>query len=322
MVERLTTVHMQTERLTKLALSAAVGQLLGSRGAPAISLYELATHAWRIARQGNFLGRSLLMRKGYLERGAFWRMLEAMVRDGMLRPVGGSDSATLFTLPGASDIDARVLACTADPFCYVSHLSAMEYHALTDRMPEQLYVSTPAPVQWRKFADERMSKDLGDDLALFREQSLPRPTRASLDKIAGKTLSVSSSLHLGAYRTLKEEHFRVATIGRTFLDMLRDPDRCGGIYHVLEVWREHASGARRLICDEIDQHGSGIEKVRAGWILEEICGIKGDPRIDAWTAAAQRGGSRKLCAASPYSPKFSERWAISINVALGDIGAS
>lgn len=313
---------MEPERVTKLSLSAAVGQLLGSKGTPAISLYELAIHAWRVSREGSFQGRPLRMQKGFLERSTFERLREAMVRDGMLRPVGGSTASTVFTLPGANDQDARVLACTADPFCYISHLSAMEYHGLTDRMPEQLYVSTPAPIQWRKFAHERMSKDLGEDLALFREQSLPRPTRSSLNKIAGKSLSVSSSLHLGAYRTLKDEHFRVATIGRTFLDMLRDPDQCGGIYHVLEVWRTHAAGARRLIIDEVDQHASGIEKVRAGWILEEVCGIRNDLRIEAWTAAAQRGGSRKLCAANPYSPEFSERWAISINVALGNIGDS
>jgi len=105
----------------------------------------------------------------------------------------------------------------------------------------------------------------------------------------------------------------VATRGRTFLDMLRDPQLCGGLSHVLQVYKEHAPQSLRLILDEVDQHGKPIDKVRAGWILESVCHIH-DPRIDAWTVFAQRGGSRKLDASAEYSPEFSERWALSINV--------
>jgi hypothetical protein len=97
--------------------------------------------------------------------------------------------------------------------------------------------------------------------------------------------------------------------------MLRDPELCGGIHHVLQVYQEHAQQSLRLILDEVDQHGKPIDKVRAGWILESVCHIE-DPRINVWTAFAQRGGSRKLDASTEYSPEFSERWALSINVPI------
>lgn len=41
--------------------------------------------------------------------------------------------------------NAEEVVCSVDPFCYVSHLSAMEYHGLTNRMPTLLFISSPRP---------------------------------------------------------------------------------------------------------------------------------------------------------------------------------
>jgi len=68
-----------------------------------------------------------------------------------------------------------------------------------------------------------------------------------------------------------------------------------------------------LIIDEVSQHGSKIERVRAGYILEDICKLNSD-RIDGWVECAQRGGSRKLDPEGDYVPKFSEKWCLSLNV--------
>ena len=106
---------------------------------------------------------------------------------------------------------------------------------------------------------------------------------------------------------------RVATIGRTFLDMLREPELCGGIYHVLEIYAAHAQRYLRLIIDVINRHGTKIDKVRAGYILDERLGLL-HPIIDSWLEFAQRGGSRKLLANAPYRSRFSEKWCLSINI--------
>jgi hypothetical protein len=84
--------------------------------------------------------------------------------------------------------------------------------------------------------------------------------------------------------------------------------------HVLEVFRDHARTNLSLITDELNANGTAIEKVRAGYILEEECDIKADPTIDSWRSYAQRGGSRKLDPHNEYSSTFSERWCLSINV--------
>lgn len=95
--------------------------------------------------------------------------------------------------------------------------------------------------------------------------------------------------------------------------MIRRPDLCGGIRHVIEVYKGHASTYLTLITAEIDAHGAPIDKIRAGYILEEMCSLS-DPVVAGWQRYVQRGGSRKLDAASEYSPHYSARWCLSINI--------
>ena len=88
---------------------------------------------------------------------------------------------------------------------------------------------------------------------------------------------------------------------------------CGGIRHVIELFEEHARTYLGVILPEITQHGSKIDQARAGYILEERCSIT-DPAIDAWAAGTMRGGSRRLDPQAEYSPIYSERWCLSLNV--------
>lgn len=304
---------MVKEEHRRIAIPAALGQVLGERGRPTVSVYELALTAWELCKHTELHGVPLRPHKTRLDWGSFRRFRQLMLDNGVLRPVPGITGAAVYLLIGASVSDAKVLACAADPFCYISHLSAMEFHGLTDRMPEQLYVSAPAQGAWKQFATEQMRKDLGEEYSHYVAAGLPPLQRSRPEKLLGKSVHQFTSLHLGAYRSFKDQHIRVATRGRTFLDMLREPQLCGGISHVLQTYKEHAQQSLRLILDELDQHGKPIDKVRAGWVLESICNLS-DPRIDAWTAFAQRGGSRKLDAAAEYRPEFSARWALSINV--------
>ena len=168
-------------------------------------------------------------------------------------------------------------------------------------------------IDWRSAAQDKMRKDLGDQLSLYTENGLPSLHRIQLERVQGMAVSyVRSSTH-GGYRLAKEGTLRVATLGRTFLDMLRRPELCGGMSHVLEVYESRGREHAMLIINELEQRGAPIDRVRAGYILEERCGVT-DPRLDAWVADAQRGGSRKLDPQSEYTPRFSERWQLSINV--------
>jgi len=301
-------------------VSRALALELEKLAAPVVLRYDVARLAWGLYKSQSYGGQRLDVRREALDTRALARLEKILMGDAVLKPVAGLPARSVYGVFGANLNDQRALCCSVDPFCYVSHLSAMEYHGLTDRLPEQIYLSTPQGTQWTSFAAQRMSKDLGDDMAAYKLAGLPLLRRVAFSKIGGRTVHRYASSHQGAYRSIKDSPVRVATIGRTFLDMIREPSLCGGIAHVIEVFQEHAASNRRLIFDEFDQQGAAIDKVRAGYMFEELCKIR-DPRIDAWVQYAARGGSRKLDASTEYAPRFSERWCLSLNVPMLETSA-
>jgi predicted transcriptional regulator of viral defense system len=110
---------------------------------------------------------------------------------------------------------------------------------------------------------------------------------------------------------------RVASVGQTFLDMLREPQYCGGISHVLEVFEEQAEQYLAVILKTLEREGNSIDKVRAGYVLHERLGLS-HPTIESWKAFAQRGSSRVLVAGEPYSNIYSEAWCLSLNLPNGN----
>lgn len=284
---------------------------------PVILMHDVARAAWALYKKKEHEGRQLHVQRSSLDRPAFMRVVRALQYAGTLQPVAGFSPESVASLIGRDTNDRNAMVCTLDPFCFLSHLSAMEFHGLTDRFPEVLYVSSPGRKEWGEQAQARMQKDLGQDWEAFKDTGLPLLRRIEITRINRKPVHRYSSSHLGAFRAIKDSPVRVATLGRTFLDMLRVPDLCGSMQHVIAVYRQHAEGYRRLILDELEQHGSAIEKARAGFLFEEVCKIT-DPRLDLWAAQVIRGGSRKLDASAEYAPEFSQRWALSINVALGE----
>lgn len=302
------------------SISQALAAELEKLRAPVLLRYDLARLSWALYRAGTYGGQPLNIRRERLDMRSLRHIEITALKSGLLKQLPGLPEFSVYATFGANLSDHPAVLCAIDPFCYLSHLSAMEFHGFTDRMPEQLYATAPSGKQWVTYAVERMQKDLGEDFDAYQKSGLPPLQRVTFDKLGQRRIYRYNSVHSGAYRTIKDSPVRVATIGRTFLDMLREPTLCGGILHVLQVFREHATRHQRLIFDELDQHGAPIEKVRAGYILEELCGVH-DARIDAWIKFATRGGSRKLDPAAEYAPRFSERWCLSLNVTIAEEGA-
>jgi len=279
---------------------------------PVITAYRLGLIIFRMLKAGRIDGQ-VLTRLGPPNRRHYRQALNFLVSYAVLAELKDLPQESAFTVLGRSSVSTAEIACTVDPFAYVSHLSAMEMHGLTDRVAQTLYLSSPDPKSWTRFAAELMQRDLGDDLAEYQAAKFPRLTRTRMEKLMGTAVRITHSSHLGAFRKTPDSEVRVATIGRTFLDMLREPGLCGGIHHVLAIYREHAERNLALIAAEVDQHGGPIDKVRAGHVLEERCGLK-HASFAEWQTHAARGGSRRLVAANEYAPTYSERWALSLNV--------
>lgn len=241
------------------------------------------------------------------------RVVEALIAFGLIFPDKDFEPGTVYRLFGHLKPEAMEVACAVDPFAYVSHLSAMEYHGLTDRFSRILYLTTPTDKEWREQAAARMERDLRTQASSYRLAKLPLLRRLSFERIEGQRIELMRRSNRGAFKTIKSTGIRVATVGRAFLDMVREPHHCGGIQHVVDVYRQHAQRNLTLIVDEIERHGNAVEKVRAGYLLDEVCRLS-HPLIDGWTEYAQRGGSRMLDPKADYASHYSQKWKLSINV--------
>lgn len=205
---------------------------------------------------------------------------------------------------------AEEVACIVDPFCYVSHLSAMQRYGLTDRSPEALHLTTPARPIWNRLRNEKVANDL---IGPSDSERPPLQRLGFKGELRRRSVIVHETSHPAKPVEIRGEQTRIASIGRTFGDMLSEPMLCGGIRHVIDVWEREAEQWADQIIREIDKFESKIVKIRAGYILSELIGLD-DSRIDKWEEFAQRGGSRKLNPDAPYSAIYSERWMISLNV--------
>ena len=288
----------------------SLAQLIGGETTPVVSSYRVGLLILEANQKSTAEGAG--EPKDDLTRALYENLTDQLLKLGILRRHPDLP-LTAFRLFGRRNEDPAEVACTADPFCYVSHLSAMAHHGLTDRLPAKLFLSTPAAAEWKRSAVERMQKDLGSSFEAYLKSGLPTLTWRPIAKLGKTEVHIFHSKHQGAFKLVRDNPLRVSTIGRTFLDMLRNPELCGGLHHVLDVYEEHARTWLAPITDEIDRHGAPIDKVRAGYILEERMGLESSV-IEGWTKCAQRGGSRKLDASAEYRPVWSEKWCLSLNI--------
>lgn len=201
------------------------------------------------------------------------------------------------------DAPAEDICCLVDPTIYISHLSAMQRYGWTDRRPQALHLSRPNPRTL-----PRAPESANELLSALAPRSVSHPRQ-----VRGRDIHLFQTIHAAESLPLRSSFARIASVGQVFLDMVDEPELCGGMAHVLDVFRTHAADHLDILVTAIDAAPSKMAKVRAGYVLNEVLGIEA-PRVLAWTQFAQRGGSRLLDPAKPYAPRFSERWMLSINV--------
>ena len=293
----------------------AVALQIGKLNQPVVTLYQIAVIIFKLYKDGSYQGQKLTrLKKTRAVRSDCTRIISDLVAVGILEKSRSVRHSYVFNILGREQGEPSEVICSIDPFGYISHFSAMEWHGLTDRVTHTLFYSSPPSKSWNRFAWTKMQRDVGErNIQDYLTQQLPQLTRLSIKKIGRVSVHRYSSEHLGAYASIQGRALRVSTIGRTFLDMIREPDLCGGIHHVLDVYEQYSARYLGLIVDETDRHGRIIDKVRSGYVLDERMGLS-DPRIDAWTKFVQRGGSRKLYAGSPYNPDHSQKWCLSTNI--------
>lgn len=222
---------------------------------------------------------------------------------------------SVYRVVAMGESTAEEVCALANPFGYISHLSAMQRWGLTDRRPDALHLSMPPASAAGPLIEERMQADYGQPFAdLRRGDAVKLHFVRHPPVVRGRKVSVFTTKRLGRWVQVGGEHTRLATNGQTFLNMLEAPQHCGGMAHVLDVWRRHAPPFAEEIIDTVDELGGPIHKVRAGYILDEVLGLGEDRRVQGWVRFAQRGSSRVLDPSKDFNPIYSEKWMLSINV--------
>lgn len=282
--------------------------LLGRHSKPVIALHEFNEYLYVLYREKSFEGVPVgKIQTAEPDSRILNDALADMRHQGILLPAVDDH---VWQISNRETATAQQQACALTPWSYLSYLSAMEWHGLTDRIPHVLHLTQATPASAKRLHMDYLSTrlpDLRNSLPL-----LPRGITPAVD-IDGKALIQHKK---SRFRPRPELHdsggIRVTNTGETFLDMLREPSLCGGYTHVEDVFRERAAEFLPVIVKAVEKEGSGIDKARAGYVLEEVCGLS-HRTIEKWKETVQRGGSRKLISSNPYKNVFSEVWCISLN---------
>ena len=311
--------HSPHGLLTLTSAAAILVDMARDSGKPTISEFDLYVLALRLFQDRGYAGEALPARNKTLsDRRARSLLSEATWSHVWYDTV----SSPLTCLPRDPDFasilyrvspaDAAEVMMAADPFCCLSHGTALAFHGLAAE-PEELHFSTPERQMWRRLADEYMQQQLSVFPDFPSEQRAPFSLVRTKPhpEVRGRSVSQHESRQPPTWAMTGA--LRITTLGETFRDALQNPQWCGGISAVIEIWRMHAVRHLDAIVEAVDAGSEKILQVRAGYLLEEAIGIS-DPRIDVWARSAQRGSSRKLDSAAPYANRFSERWMLSINV--------
>lgn len=254
----------------------------------------------------------LYLRNKKLNIATYRRTRNLLVKAQII--IQDQDYPNTYRVLSLPDLSADEITCMVDPFCYISHISAMQRYGLTDRRPEALHITTPSNPLMKSLIQKKMEDDYNCPITEINHNEFLRFTiTRHPHNVRKRKIENYSTKNWGAHIPIKGTYSRISTIGQTFLDMLEKPELCGGMSHIIDIWKEHAENYIQDIIFSINDAPKTIQKVRAGYILDEIIGMD-SPDIKEWIKYAQRGGSRVLDPSKPFINQYSEKWMISINV--------
>ena len=232
-----------------------------------------------------------------------------MRQRGEIRPIKNTRHLYEVTVPYARQgfIQEEEVLFEMNPYAVLSHFSALAFHGLTEELPKGVTAVIPADGSGELVPIGTEPRDW---------EGVARPNGRTPPKILGLPMTwtrVKPERFFG-FSTYQPHGYliRVTTPERTLIDALQDSELCGGIANVLRAW---VCARDTLDLDalvhHVDRFGLGILRQRVGYILEEL-GLT-HPLLETWQGRAQRGGSSRLVAATPFAPEFSERWSLSLN---------
>lgn len=204
-------------------------------------------------------------------------------------------------------IDEFEVLLEANPYCAISHHSAMVFHQLTLDFPNDIHACVQKTREGL-LPLETLPSDW-DVLEL--------PPGRRIKDAYGIPVQWHSVKSFAGVREARHAGFtiRVTNLERTLLDGLQEPDWCGGFQNVLVAWRTAKDQINlTTLIKVVDEMDINLLRQRAGFVLERL-GLE-HPRLKEWKTMAKRGGSSRLVAKEPFSSSFDQAWSLSINAPI------
>ena len=258
------------------------------------------------------------IRKDHAAPKDYENNIHKLKRSGVLSSLGSDEFSSFsrnqlhdsYVIKGKPSYTPQEIICALYPYGHLSHLSAMEWHGLTDKIPVDIYFTTCSPVEWRRRAVANI--DLEDPYLELKSFTAKYPKSLVVD---GRSVVVSSETHYVEPLEVSGSPLRVSSIGKTFIDMMREPQRCGGEEHVLEIFLESGKKYSSLIIAALNKYGRKIDRARVGFVLDKMVGVKSS-KLDALRleSGQSRGSSKVLSPDKPFASDFDADWSLSLNV--------
>ncbi len=237
------------------------------------------------------------------------QLIKKLQASGDIERVREISGVYRITVPYASVLPSpdEAMIQEGNPVAVFSHFTAAQYHNLTYEIPNEFHLT-----QYQKSSIRLPLGTAPEDWI-----DVPEARQRTPDSIHGVQVrwhKAKAEWDFG--HTLGHVQgcpIYVTDVERTLIDALRFPDRCGGPKEVLSIWRRALDSLDLdTLIGYVERFNQTLLRQRVGFVLERLGELH--PKFDEWTARSVRGSSAKLFATLDFSPRYSERWNLSINV--------
>ncbi|HVV69452.1 MAG TPA: type IV toxin-antitoxin system AbiEi family antitoxin [Gammaproteobacteria bacterium] len=157
-------------------------------------------------------------------------------------------------VPGISPLHEFQIAMALVQPAAISHWSALNYHGMTEQVPQRVFVLTSAHI-----------------LPGLRGRNIPHPQRGyPVGRTLYQFVQIKPDHFFGITEIwVNESKVKVTDAERTCLDCLMFPEYAGGFYEVLSIFKRNIS---RLDIEKMIQYALRLDAAtikRLGWILEQ-----------------------------------------------------
>lgn len=265
--------------------------------------------------------RISLIRKDYASTDDFHNYIDRVERAGILTNInsgvkthplyGRGNTDSIYYIKGKPEYSPAEAVCAIYPYGYLSKINAMAWYGLTDKIPKVIRFTTCILSEWKRksISDLLIGPEVDFDLENFIP-NYPKHTN-----LFGQELIVSVESKYVEPLEVRNSPIRISSIGKTFIDMLRTPDECGGIDHVLEIYAETGKKYSSAIINELKHKTTRkIDIARVGFALQKVAGVE-HPLLSEWQQESKktRGSSKVLVPGMGFSAIFDEDWSLSLN---------